>query len=41
MKKTMKSLKTGTDVRLISNKRSYLKWASKIKYMPLNTFEKD
>ena len=40
--KTMKNLRNGIDIRLISNKKKdYLKWTSKPSYMSQNIFDHD
>ena len=39
--KTMENLKNRIDVKLVSNKKNYLKWTSKPSYMSHKIFEND
>ena len=39
--KTMENVRNRIDVKLVSNKKDYLKWASKPSYMPHKIFDKD
>ena len=39
--KTMENLRNRIDVKLVSNKKDYLKWASKPSYMSHKIFDKD
>ena len=39
--KTMKNLRSRIDVKLLSNKRDYLKWTSKPSFMPHKIFDYD
>ena len=39
--KTMENLRNRLDVRLVSNKKDYLKWTSKPSYMSQKVFEND
>ena len=37
--KNMKNLRNRIDVKLVSNKKNYLKWTSKSSYMPRKIFD--
>ena len=39
--KTMENLRKRTDVKLVSNAKDYLKWASKPRYVPQKIFGND
>ena len=39
--KTMENLRNRIDVKLVSNKRDYLKWTSKLSYMSHKVFDND
>ena len=39
--KTMKNLRNRINVKLVSNKKDYLKWASKPSHMSRKIFDKD
>ena len=40
-RKTMENLRNGTDVKLVSNKKDYLKCTSKPSYTPHKIFDKN
>ena len=39
--KTMENLRNRTDVKLVSNKKDFMKWISKPSYMSQKIFDKD